>query len=104
MRISCLLQNPAYFLRFLDILRSPAGRPLLDTLAASEEQLVAILNAPQPPSPGGGPRSSLGCCSAAIRFAHDCHTQITCCIGTDIVLPLMPRAVAQYPPLYSDWL
>ncbi len=60
-------QNPSYFLRFLDILRSPAGRPLLDALAASEVKLVAIFAAPPPPAPDATPEEQqaqqrLGAC------------------------------------------
>lgn len=34
------LQNSSYFWRFLDIIKSPAGKPLLDQLAASTDKLV----------------------------------------------------------------
>lgn len=47
------LQNPAYFLRFLDILRSPGGRPLLEALAASEEKLANIFGQPPALPPPG---------------------------------------------------
>jgi len=34
------LQNTSYFWRFLDIIKSPTGKPLLDQLAASTDKLV----------------------------------------------------------------
>jgi len=34
------LQNTSYFWRFLDIIKSPTGQPLLDQLAASTDKLV----------------------------------------------------------------
>jgi hypothetical protein len=43
------MQNPAYFLRFLDILRSSEGEPLLEQLLKSEDKLAALL----PPPPAG---------------------------------------------------
>ena len=46
------LQNPAYFLRFLDILRSPEGEPLLEQLLESDDKLAALL---PPPAPGAQP-------------------------------------------------
>jgi hypothetical protein len=46
------VQNPAYFLRFLDILRSPEGEPLLEQLLESEDKLAALL---PPPAPGALP-------------------------------------------------
>lgn len=45
------LDNAAYFLRFLDILRSEAGRPLLKQLAASVPVLQALF---KPPPSGEG--------------------------------------------------
>lgn len=48
------MQNPAYFLRFLDILRSPGGKPLLEALAASEDKLVKIFG-PLPTVVEGAP-------------------------------------------------
>lgn len=46
------MQNPAYFLRFLDVLKSPEGEPLLNQLLASEDKLAALL---PPPAPGTAP-------------------------------------------------
>ncbi|KAL0020642.1 hypothetical protein WJX79_010395 [Trebouxia sp. C0005] len=40
------LQNTSYFWRFLDIIKSPTGKPLLDQLAASTDKLVAIFKGP----------------------------------------------------------
>ncbi|KAK9813301.1 hypothetical protein WJX72_012102 [[Myrmecia] bisecta] len=45
------LQNPPYFDRFLDILKSPEGRPLLDQLAKSEDALANVIAIPTPPQP-----------------------------------------------------
>lgn len=55
-------QNPAYFLRFLDILRSPEGAPLLDQLTASEDRLALLL---PPPAAGvcGPPLALLDACA-----------------------------------------
>lgn len=36
------LQNTSYFWRFLDIIKSPTGKPLLDQLAASTDKLVRV--------------------------------------------------------------
>ena len=38
------LANPQYFTRLLDIIRNPLGRPLLDALAGSTAEMVAVLS------------------------------------------------------------
>jgi hypothetical protein len=40
------MANPSYINRFIDILRSSLGRPLLNQLAASSEQLKALIHLP----------------------------------------------------------
>lgn len=42
--------NPSYINRFIDILRSPLGRPLLNQLAASSDKLAALLYFPLAPA------------------------------------------------------
>ncbi|BDA47386.1 probable transcription-associated protein 1 [Coccomyxa sp. Obi] len=42
--------NPSYINRFIDILRSPLGRPLLNQLAASSDKLAALLYFPPGPA------------------------------------------------------
>ena len=42
--------NPSYINRFIDILRSPLGRPLLNELAASSDKLAALLYFPPAPA------------------------------------------------------
>lgn len=37
------LQNTSYFWRFLDIIKSPAGRPLLDYLSKQTDKLVTTV-------------------------------------------------------------
>lgn len=48
------LHNAAYFPRFMDILRSEAGRPLLQQLARCEDKLLALAQVVPPPAPGQG--------------------------------------------------
>ncbi len=47
------MANPSYIHRFIDILRSPLGQPLLSQLAASSDKLAELINfpfvAPAPP-------------------------------------------------------
>ncbi|GFR40173.1 hypothetical protein Agub_g730, partial [Astrephomene gubernaculifera] len=45
------LDQPSYFSRLLDLIRSPMGRPLLDAVAASTDQLAALLLRYDPPHP-----------------------------------------------------
>lgn len=56
------MANPSYINRFIDILRSPLGKPLLNQLAASSDKLAALLNVPpaEPATPpeGGAPAVS----------------------------------------------
>jgi hypothetical protein len=40
------MANPSYINRFIDIIRSPMGRPLLNQLAASSQQLAALIHIP----------------------------------------------------------
>ena len=46
--------NPSYINRFIDILRSPLGRPLLNQLAASSDKLAALLYFPPAPANSAG--------------------------------------------------
>ena len=46
------LHSPAYFPRFLDILRSEAGRPLLLQMAQCEERLLRLPQVVPPPAAG----------------------------------------------------
>ncbi|EIE23491.1 hypothetical protein COCSUDRAFT_65942 [Coccomyxa subellipsoidea C-169] len=47
------MANPSYIHRFIDILRSPLGQPLLSQLAASSDKLAELINFPfvAPPPP-----------------------------------------------------
>ena len=45
------MANPSYINRFIDILRSPLGQPLLNQLAASSDKLAALLYFPAPSPP-----------------------------------------------------
>ncbi|KAL0051806.1 hypothetical protein WJX82_002492 [Trebouxia sp. C0006] len=58
------LQNTSYFWRFLDIIKSPTGKPLLDQLAASTDKLVAIFKGPgesKPPVPSSHEAAQFDC-------------------------------------------
>jgi len=67
-------QNPAYFLRFLDILRSPEGAPLLDQLTASEDRLALLL---PPPAAGvwSTPCFARCLCTDAVPQTGSIHLQ-----------------------------
>ena len=45
------MATSSYFLHFLDIIRSPMGKPLLDQLAASSDMLHTLLSLPPHVSP-----------------------------------------------------
>jgi hypothetical protein len=51
------MANPSYIHRFIDIIRSPLGQPLLNQLAGSSDKLAALLYFPAatPPPPAQEP-------------------------------------------------
>ena len=75
------MANTSYFHRFVDIVRSPMGKPLLAQLAASDRKLGELLaypsvlpapvpGAPETPQAGALPPAHAPSCNHKARVGH----------------------------------